>query len=197
MAKATEDNVTPIRPLDEEEAIAWLRAQPGASTTLPAAELARRWGWQEHRVRRRLNAWQKSGLIRRRGRVVTAVGTAVVPTPNPTPNRTPIPTPDPTAKPAPVSGVGNLIQHLDPAKDVEAEPTVGFSRSIAIRNAAQNAAEITSIGQRLCCPSCRVRRAQSAGTSPGRTRVGPASQCCDRSPDARGRPGVGERISRL
>jgi hypothetical protein len=102
MTKPTEDNVTPIRPLEEAEAIAWLRAQPGASTTLPAAELARRWGWPEHRVRRRLNAWQKTGLIRRRGGVVTAVGTAVVPTLNPTSN----PTLDPTANPTPVSGVG-------------------------------------------------------------------------------------------
>jgi hypothetical protein len=145
MAKATEeDNVTPIRALDEEAALAWLRAQPGASTTLPAAELARRWGWQEHRVRRRLNAWQKAGLVRRRGRVVQAVGTAVVPTVNPTPNRTPIPTPVPTANPTPMSGVGNLIQHFDLAKDVEVAPTVGFGRSVAVTNAAQNAAEVTA-----------------------------------------------------
>jgi hypothetical protein len=136
LTKPEDNNVTPIRPLEEAEAIAWLRAQPGASTTLPAAELARRWGWQEHRVRRRLNAWQKTGLVRRRGRVVQAVGTAVVPTLNPTPN--------PTANPTPVSGVGNLIQHLDVAKDVEAEPTVGFRRSVAVTNAAQNAAEVTA-----------------------------------------------------
>jgi hypothetical protein len=135
-----DDNVTPIRPLEEEAALAWLRAQPGASTTFPAAELARRWGWQEHRVRRRLNAWQKSGVVRRRGRVVQAVGTAVIPAPNPTPD----PTPNPAANPTPASGVGNLIQHPDLAKDVEVAPTVGFGRSTAVRRAAKNAADVTA-----------------------------------------------------
>jgi hypothetical protein len=37
-------NVTPIRPLDEAAALAWLKSQPGGRTNLPSAELARRWG---------------------------------------------------------------------------------------------------------------------------------------------------------
>jgi hypothetical protein len=85
-------NVAALRALDEAAALAWLRAQPDGTTTLPAAALARRWGWPEHRARRRLNAWQKTGLVRRRGRAVTvvgeAVGSAVGPTVNPTPNPT-------------------------------------------------------------------------------------------------------------
>jgi hypothetical protein len=72
-------NVVPVRPLDEAAALDWLRTQPGGSTTLPAAALARRWGWNERRTRRRLDAWQKSGHVRRRGRAVMAVGGDVRP----------------------------------------------------------------------------------------------------------------------
>jgi hypothetical protein len=36
------------------------------------------------------------------------------------------------------------MQHLDLAKDVDVEPTVGFGRSVAIRKAAQNAADVTA-----------------------------------------------------
>src|SRR5258708_14875862 len=66
------DNVTPIRPFDEEAAIAWLCAQPGGRTKLSDAELARRWGWNRKRVGRRLKAWAKSGRVTRRGDVTTA-----------------------------------------------------------------------------------------------------------------------------
>ena len=185
----TSDNVRPIRPLEEEAAIAWLRAQPGASTTLPAAELARRWGWPEHRVRRRLNAWQKSGLVRRRGRVVTAVGTAVVVTANPTP--------DPTPNRTPVSGVGNLIQHLDLAKDVEVEPTVGFGRSMAVRNAARNAATVA--GQpsgyvaRLLTVDPNALDPGSVSTAPS-SRSAPRPGIAARSWSAIGRAGIGLAI---
>ena len=77
MAKATDDNVSPIRPLGEEEAIAWLRAQPGGRTNLSDAELGRRWGWNRKRVGRRLTAWANDGRISRRGNVTTAVPTPV------------------------------------------------------------------------------------------------------------------------
>src|SRR5258706_249689 len=66
------DNVTPIRPFDEEAAIAWLCAQPGGRTKLSDAELARRWGWNRKRVGRRIKAWAKSGRVTRRGDVTTA-----------------------------------------------------------------------------------------------------------------------------
>jgi hypothetical protein len=68
MVKATDDgatidddNVRPIRPLDEAAALEWLRAQPGGRTSLSDAELARRWGWNRKRVGRRIKAWAKSG----------------------------------------------------------------------------------------------------------------------------------------
>jgi hypothetical protein len=63
--------VAPIRTLDDEEALAWLKAQLGERTTLPPAELGRRWGWPRQRAGRRLKAWAKQGLITRRGRTVT------------------------------------------------------------------------------------------------------------------------------
>src|SRR6266481_4810833 len=65
------DNVTPIRPFDEEAAIAWLRAQPGGRTKLSDAELGRRWGWKRQRVGRRVKAWAKDGRITRRGNTIT------------------------------------------------------------------------------------------------------------------------------
>jgi len=70
--RAAMPNIAPIiRPLDEAAALEWLRSQPGRRTNLPAAELGRRWGWQRQRASRRLKAWQKAGLISRRGNVVT------------------------------------------------------------------------------------------------------------------------------
>src|SRR5258708_2003505 len=68
-------NVTPLRPLDEAAALAWLRSQPGGRTNLPAAELARRWGWQRYNVTRRLQRWRKDGLVVQRGRALIAVDT--------------------------------------------------------------------------------------------------------------------------
>ncbi len=64
-------DIAPIRPLDEAAALEWLRRQPGRRTNLPAAELGLRWGWQRQRAARRLKAWQKAGLVTRRGNVVT------------------------------------------------------------------------------------------------------------------------------
>jgi MarR family len=56
----------PTRPFDEMEALAWLRSQPEGAVTASAAELGRRWGWNRMRTGRRLKAWEKAGLIRRR-----------------------------------------------------------------------------------------------------------------------------------
>jgi hypothetical protein len=64
-------NVTPIRRLDDEAALAWLRAQPGGRTKLSDAELGRRWGWKRQRVGRRVKAWVKDGRISRRGNTIT------------------------------------------------------------------------------------------------------------------------------
>jgi hypothetical protein len=35
------------------------------------AEFGRRWGWRRQRASRRLKAWQKAGLVTRRGEVFT------------------------------------------------------------------------------------------------------------------------------
>jgi hypothetical protein len=67
----TADNIHPIRPVDDDAALDWLRSQPGGRIKLPDAELARRWGWKRQRVGRRLKAWVKDGRITRRGNTVT------------------------------------------------------------------------------------------------------------------------------
>jgi Meiotically up-regulated gene 113/MarR family len=72
-------NIVPVRPLDEESALAWLRSQPGGRTNLPAAELARRWGWQRYNVTRRLQRWRKDGLVAQREGVLIAVDTPLRP----------------------------------------------------------------------------------------------------------------------
>ena len=56
-------NITPIRPMDEAGALAWLRDQPGSRTDLPQAELARRWGCQPYTVSRWLQRWRRDGIF--------------------------------------------------------------------------------------------------------------------------------------
>src|SRR5712664_2282072 len=68
--------VASIHPIDEAAALEWLHRQPGRRTNLPAAELGRRWGWQRQRASRRLKAWQKAGLVTRRGNVITVADSA-------------------------------------------------------------------------------------------------------------------------
>jgi hypothetical protein len=48
-----------------------MAAQPAGQANLPAAELGRHGGWQRQRASRRLKAWQKAGLVTRRGKVIT------------------------------------------------------------------------------------------------------------------------------
>src|ERR1700719_1400059 len=71
--RITSTSVVPIHEFSEEAAVDWLRSQPGGRTNLPAAELARRWGWGRHRPSRRIEAWTKAGLVTRRGNTIIAV----------------------------------------------------------------------------------------------------------------------------
>ena len=59
------DNVTPLRPLDEEAALLWLQSQPGGKTTLAQVDLAKRWGISRHAVSRRIASWMKRGVVRK------------------------------------------------------------------------------------------------------------------------------------
>jgi hypothetical protein len=83
-----------VRPLDEVAALDWLRSQPGQRKNLPAAELGRRWGWQQERTGRRLKAWAKAGLIARHGNIITVTDAPVIP-----------PNAGPVARPVPVTRV--------------------------------------------------------------------------------------------
>jgi hypothetical protein len=69
----TPDNVValPTQEFSDEQALAWLRER--GRVTTPASHLARLWGWHERRTRRRLNSWKRSGLIRRKGKLITVV----------------------------------------------------------------------------------------------------------------------------
>lgn len=79
----TTPKISPIHKLDDAGALAWLRAQPGGTVTATAAELSRRWGWNDRqKAGRRLHAWAKAGLITCRGDTVTVV-TPSVTLPNP------------------------------------------------------------------------------------------------------------------
>jgi MarR family len=106
----------PVRPLDEAAALEWLRAQPGGRTDLPAAELARRWGWQRYNVSRRLQRWRKDGLVAQQGRFLVAVD----------------------IKPPEVATTE--VQHIE----IATEPVTQADRSVAVRNAAQNAATVAA-----------------------------------------------------
>ncbi len=146
------DNVTPIRPFDEEAAIAWLCAQPGGRTKLSDAELARRWGWNRKRVGRRIKAWAKSGRVTRRGDVTTATaagtdgkavpprqakaGTGLVPPL--------VPPQDMQFVPPPVPPQDMPIPSPDKRGDVDGQPPPG--RSVAVRNAARDAATVAAPG---------------------------------------------------
>ncbi len=118
MATESDTTVTPIRTIDDEAAIAWLRAQPGGRTKLPAAELARRWGWQRYHVSRRLQRWKKDGLVAQRGRFLVAVDIE------------------------PPEAATNDLQHVDDTPEPASQP----GRSVAVRNAARDAATVAAPG---------------------------------------------------
>jgi hypothetical protein len=152
MSDTTEDdgNVTPIRPVDDEAALAWIRAQPSGRTKLSDAELGRRWGWNRKRVGRRLKAWAKSGRVTRRGDVTTANppgtnGKAVPPrqakaVTGPVPPL--VPPQDMQFVPPPVPPQDMPIPSPDKRGGVDVQPPPG--RSVAVRNAARDAATVAA-----------------------------------------------------
>src|SRR2546422_77648 len=100
MAQTDDGNVQPIRTIDDEAAIDWLRAQPGGRTKLSDAELAPRWGWKRQRVGRRVKAWAREGRIPRRGKTITCADLgAVVPSAVPPLVPSVVPPPVPSAVP--------------------------------------------------------------------------------------------------
>ena len=66
-------------PLDDLEALTWLRSQPERRVAVNAAKLGRQWGWNRMRTSRRLKAWEQAGLIRRNAGAITVTG-SVTPT---------------------------------------------------------------------------------------------------------------------
>src|SRR5258708_34993177 len=80
MADVDSTKVTALRPFTDEEALAWLRER--GKITVAGADLARQWGWGERKAQRKLDDWKTDGLIRRNGKQITALGTAVLPKPD-------------------------------------------------------------------------------------------------------------------
>jgi hypothetical protein len=117
-------DIVPVRPLDEAQALAWLRRQPGGRTTLSGAELGRRWGWPPYRISRRLQQWTKAGTISRRGRAIscaTACATNAC---------------GETATSARFEAATNRVQHIDGAPELRGS----VAGIVAVRNAARSAA---------------------------------------------------------
>jgi hypothetical protein len=83
MAENATENVTALRPLTDDEVLAWLQAQPNGRTTMSQTALAARWGWSRHAVRRRLGVWGKRGIVKRKGDVLVAAPANAQPTPKP------------------------------------------------------------------------------------------------------------------
>ena len=108
--------VLPLRPLTEATALEWLRRQPGGRTTLSGAELGRRWGWPRYNVSRRLQRWRKDGFVAQQGRFLVAVD----------------------IEPPEAATTG--LQHVDAAPELVPQS----DRSVAVRNAAQNAATVAA-----------------------------------------------------
>jgi len=80
MADIDTSKITPLRPFTDEEALAWLRER--GKLTIAGAQLARQWGWGERKAQRKLDDWKSDGLIKRSGKQITALGTAVLPKPD-------------------------------------------------------------------------------------------------------------------
>jgi hypothetical protein len=69
-------NVVTLRPLDDDEALGWLRERLGQRAEWSVSELARQFGWPRARLRRRLAVWVEDGRISqqacRKGRIIIA-----------------------------------------------------------------------------------------------------------------------------
>jgi len=128
--------VAPIRPLDDDAALAWRRAQPRGRTTLPAAELARRWGWHRQRAGRRLKAWMKEGLVRRRGRTVMVA--------------------DGARQKATRQRETNESQRLDHAPEIHGSVTPSIAPSETPAVSPPNAAPVTSVVTAAVTPTAGI-----------------------------------------
>ena len=60
---------------NDNAALEWVRAQPGGRVEIAVSELARQWGWDRSKLRRRLDSWAAAGVITR---VVTSSGKSII-----------------------------------------------------------------------------------------------------------------------
>src|SRR5690349_21404934 len=68
--------VLAIKKLSVDEALSWIRSQPGEVTDLGPVALAARWGWRHQAVSRQLSKWVRDGVLVRRGKLLYVAGSA-------------------------------------------------------------------------------------------------------------------------
>jgi hypothetical protein len=117
-------NITPIRPMDEAGALAWLRDQPGSRTDLPQAELARRWACQPYTVSRWLQRWRRDGVVAQQGRSIVAVE---------------------IEPPQAAQAATSRLQQVE----IKEELTDPLQHIVAVRNAAREAATVGTVAGSL------------------------------------------------
>ena len=67
-------DIAPIRSLDEAAALEWLRDQPGGPPTCQWPSLGGAGDGTDSPPTGHLKAWQKAGLVSRRGNIITVAG---------------------------------------------------------------------------------------------------------------------------
>jgi hypothetical protein len=79
-AAASHANVIPLHPLEDAEALAWLRDQPDGRIETRLIDLAHQFGWPRTRLRRRLAIWIEAGQVTRqpgrKGKAIIAAALA-------------------------------------------------------------------------------------------------------------------------
>jgi hypothetical protein len=134
----SEANVVLLHPLDDLEALAWLRANLDGRSETSVSELARQLGWPQGKLRRRLAAWAKAGHITRQpgGRGKVVIAPAVAPA-----DAAIEPAVEGVAAPAVERVAGPAVQ-LPQRRRSNALPAVIHSIAPAIADAAPKAVEV-------------------------------------------------------
>jgi len=145
----SETNIVPIRALSDDEALAWIAGKGKTETS--AAALARDWGWNDSKVRRRLASWSSAGVIkvkpgRRRGQsVITPVPASDAAAPAGRLGQATSP-PEPVATPAADATTATAVHHPSTGVDHPPIATMPSSSTVAVPVAAGPASRARTTG---------------------------------------------------
>jgi hypothetical protein len=77
MSVASDANVIALHPLDDGDALVWLRSQQDGRIETSVSDLARQFGWSRSKLQRRLAMWVEAGTVTRRagrrGKIIIAL----------------------------------------------------------------------------------------------------------------------------